>query len=116
MYEYAVYGLNLHGADPEALRNFKHSIHAIATDFWCSHQDSFDTTWPCVICGERGHDLNSCQQLQDDEQVKHAYVQLHVAIQCLLKSVENITSMKELSKICTMGLAAIESYDIINSL
>lgn len=58
MYEYAVYGLHLHGADPESLRNSKHSVHAIKTDFLHGHQDSFDTTQPCVICGEHGHDFN----------------------------------------------------------
>ena len=40
MYGYDVYGLDLHGADPESFRNFKRSIHAIVTNFWRGCQDS----------------------------------------------------------------------------
>ena len=90
LWSFAVHGIDFEGVPYDTIHALHRAVENLATNFSTGSKSSFDTTWPCAICGGCGHTFPNCLSMMDNTKIKVAYIRLQVALNQLISLINKI--------------------------
>lgn len=78
----------MNGVPRDLVHSLRQEVENLARDISRGCGSSFDPSHPCAVCGGIGHTFASYPELQDNDQIKKAFIYLKITMNKVVGSVD----------------------------